>query len=369
MKTTIVSYGSYSIPTIENYLTTTSKELDDYVQLQGQQDGQKEDDISEPAFTVKLVDYVQIKVQQTIDFIRQTILITSHVLHVKDIEQTVKVRCEQTQRTVDDKEHQVKDLERKKKGLVPDPFKYKYGTWLLPVAVFVGVADAVMAFGSFRGASYSTTLSLISSMAIGLVIAGSHIVFSGWIQISKGLNRIIKVATVLLTAFIFFYWISSMRVAGITNTVSIAVPGDAGVLPNTPHLSQWAICGISFVLFAVVMFLSLVLLKTKEERLQHQEYKQVSKKILYTKQEITKLTEEISNIRNDVAIQKQNARLAFDYFRRSIQTAKTIGKVAIANYKKNYARFHGTVPSFFRNTPELVYDESFDFSTAEKSTT
>lgn len=362
-----ITHLTFSIPAIEFLLKDLYAELQDFAQTQGRQDGQKDVDITEPSFQIKISDYIRSRGQHVIDFIKQTVLVASQVLHVRELEQTAKHACEQIQLTIDDKEHQLVALERAKKSFVQDLFKLKYAKWLLPLAIFVGGADGVLAYAGFRSASYSTMQAFIASMAITLIIATSHILYAPWVFQSKNKwQRSLKIGGILTAAFLFFYWISNIRAEGINNTINLTVSASNMQVEAAPHISQWAICGISFALFAVILFSSLLVWRSREERLCDAKYQKICADINRLKNEMQGLEKEIADTKNRILAQKRDTRIAYDYVRKAIQRTKHICDGAIATYKQTYVRFHQTVPVFLTNTPELQYDENLQLFEPEK---
>lgn len=368
MENTIITHNAFSIPVVENTIDSLQTELQEFATTQGRQDGQKQDDIPLDTFKITVKSYIKTKGQEAIDIIRQAVLVAAQVIHIKELEQIAENDCTKKQSIIHDKEHQLIALQRVKKTLTPDPFKATYAKWLLPFAIFVGLADGATAYGAFRNASYSTVLAFLTSAAITLVISVSHIVYVPWIKGSKSkLSRRLKTGIVLIVAFLFFFWISSLRASGLNNNLNIAIqPLGTSSTDIPPFISPWIICGISFVLFTGILLFALALWQGTEERMQAAKYGEVCRKICRLETDIKSLQSEISASQNSIAIQKRDARLAFDYVYKSITRVKHICEAAIASYKQHYARFHQTVPSFFTFQPELQYDDSLQLFETEK---
>lgn len=367
MENRIINHNTFSIPVVENTINSLQIELEGFATTQGRQDGQKKDEIASHTFDITIKSYIKAKGQEAIDIIRQAVLVAGQVLHIKELEQIAENDRVKKQSIIHDKEHQLVALQRVKKSIIPDPFKLKYSVWLLPLSMFVGSADGTMTYPGLRSASYSTILALIASVAIALSISSSHIFYAPWVMHSKNkLLRILKISVILAVAFLFFFWISNIRAEGINNGINITVPEYGDQIDSSPHISQWAICGISFALFTVILFFSLLVWRSREERLRDAKYLKTCGDINKLESEIRILQKEITDTQNSILIQKRDARIAYDYVKKSIQRTKNICEAAITTYTQNYARYHNTVPNFFTDTPGLQYDENLQLFEPEK---
>jgi hypothetical protein len=365
MRNAVTISNDFLVPEIEAHITQLASELDGYATLQGKQDGQKEQDITEPAYQVKIVRYIQGKGQEVMNFIKSKTLIASEIVNVRQLEQAGKVTSEKKRLEINEKKHQVLELRRIQKTITPDPFKRAYRPWLWPLAIVVAVADALLAYKAFRGGSYTTVNALVTSLAIALVIAIGHLLYTPWIMREAGWKHIVRIVTALVAGFIFFFLISTLRVASINSAVSIAIPTHAtAYMP--PHISKWSVCGISFILFSAVLFFSLVVWMPKEERLQFEQYKKVTAEIGKEQSEITALDNEINEIGRTISVAQTRTRKLYEYVRTSFKRIKDIGSSAKYSYQRKYADFHATVPSFFPDDSEIEYDESFEFVQPEK---
>ena len=260
-------------------------------------------------------------------------------------------------------------LKRKLASIIIDPLKKKWGKWLMFVALFVGAGDAALAYGSFRHGSYTILQALLAALAIGAVISVSHLLYARWIKkATSEAQKVFRILLILAIAAVFFAWLGNLRAQAANNTVSIALDGNNVTAVSSPHLNGWAIAIISFVLFAAVLFLSLLLWKSKEERLKEQEQKRLSAEISVIDAQIDALEKQKTDTQNRAALQKSTARKIFDYAISSIRRCKNIGQGAITKYKQTYARFHNDVvpPFFFGSSHDFTYDESFQFPQTQK---
>lgn len=362
MNTQITLQRGYSNPDVENYLFNTEIELKDFATIQGKQDGNKELEINELLFQVKVLDYVQSQIQSGIDYLRQKLIPAAKIVAVKEFEISSIKLLKKKQLEIDYNEQQLSQQNRKKKLFAPDPLKLKWRKWILFIAILVGIADGALAYKSFRGGMYSTLLSFISAIAIAGVISVSHLAYAGWIKNAPNeFKKRIRMTIILAVAFTFFAWVSDLRAQSINNIVSIATESNNVLIKTSPHISSWAICVISFVLFTAVFFLSLLFWRNKEERIKEYEYENLCKEIHRTETSIQKLNQEIEKIELNVHAEKKLARDCFDYSKKSIQRVKNIGEAAISLYKLTYARFHSNLPLFFQKKVQLVYEDSLHF--------
>ncbi|MEK7227816.1 MAG: hypothetical protein AAB681_00470 [Patescibacteria group bacterium] len=368
MEKQMISTTSYSHPEIEEHITNLGHELKDFAQLQGKEDAMKEHDLTRSLFITKVKDPIRSKVQMAIDFIRNILLPTSLVFSAAEIEQTAKVSMQVKNNEINDKFQLVASLKRKLNAISIDPIKVRYGKWLTLVAIIVGLGDAALAYISFRHGAYPVAMALISALAVGAVIAISHLFYAGWIKKAEaGRKRMIRIAIILVSAFLFFACVGNLRASASNQTVNIALDGNTVSAASTSHLNGWAIALISFALFTAVFFLSLLLWRTKKERMDEQEHAKVLAEIQQHKAEIKTLQNEIAGIRENANKQKEVARKIFDYAVSSIRKAKSIGANAVILYKQTYARFHNDiVPAFFDEPIGFEYDESFQFPKIQK---
>jgi hypothetical protein len=368
MQSKTIVITSFSHPAVEAHIANLDAELTDFPKLQGKEDAQKEAVLTETLFSIKVTDHIRAKVQAVIDFIKHTLLVTSMVFDAVEIDREAQKKVQEINNETNDRLHHRASLKRKRDSIIIDPLKKKYGKWLMFVALFVGAGDAALAFGSFRHGAYSFFQALLTSLAIGAVISVSHLLYAKWIKQAKTtVQRRFRIFLILSIAFIFFAWIGNLRAQAANNTVSISLDGNNVSAVNSPHLNGWAIAIISFILFAVVLFLSLFLWKSKEERLKEQEQEKLAREIAVIDTEITAMEKQKVDIVNKAAIQKSEARKVFDYATNSIKRSKNIGKNAVSTYKQVYARFHhDIVPPFFGQPCDLSYDESFQFPKPQK---
>lgn len=363
MEKTITSTRTFSHPEVEAHFNQAESELKDFVTVQAKEDAKGEVELSETLFHIKVAMPVHNAVQTLIDHIRKILLPTSLVFDAVEIDNAARKKVQTKEREKNDQLLYKASLIRKLKEITIDPLKKKYRKILLIVAGLVGAGDAALAYSSFRYGGYSIPMALLTSVAIGSVIAVSHLLYAGWIKrAGTPLQRTGRISLILLIGFIFFSWIGNIRANSANSTVSIALDGNTVSALSTPHLNGWAVAVISFILFVAILFLSLLFWRSKKERLDEEEYDRLEKEIAESETTIATLEKEIEQIVAAAIIQKSEARAVYDYATASIRKAKHIGRSAIILYKQTYARFHNdVVPSFFSDTNEQPYDESFQF--------
>jgi disulfide bond formation protein DsbB len=371
MQSKTIVITSFSHPAVESHIFNLDAELNDFAKLQGKEDAQKDSMLTETLFNIKIKEHVRSKIQMAIDFIKNILLVTSMVFDAAEIDRIAQKKVQEINNEINDRLHSRGSLKRKVASIIIDPLKKKYGKWLTVIALCVGAGDAALAFGSFRHGAFTVLQALLAALAIGAIISVSHLLYARWIKRAKTeTQRVFRILLMLSVAFTFFAWIGNLRAQAANNTVSIALDGNNVSSVSSPHLNGWAIAIISFVLFSAVLFLSLLLWKSKEERLKEQEHEKLIREISVIDAEINALEKQKIDIENKAAIQKSEARKIFDYAISSIRRCKNIGQGAISKYKQTYARFHNDiVPAFFADQCDLSYDESFQFSKPQKQET
>jgi uncharacterized membrane protein len=219
MQTKTIVVTSFSHPAVEAQIADLDGELTDFAKLQGKEDAQKEAVLTETLFTIKVTDHIRAKVQAVIDFIKHILLVTSMVFDAVEIDREAQKKVSEINNEINDRLHHRASLKRKQAAIIIDPLKKKYGKWLMFVAIFVGVGDAALAFGSFRHGAYTFFQALLASLAIGAVISVSHSLYAKWIRQAKTPSqRRLRILLILSVAFIFFAWIGNLRAQAANNT-------------------------------------------------------------------------------------------------------------------------------------------------------
>jgi hypothetical protein len=366
MQHKIILKPGFSSPAVEALLTDAANTVTDYVKVQAKHDCQKEPGISEPAFKITILDFIQAKIQQVIDGIRQNLLVASRIMQVREFEITAKKQCEKNKAEIVERELQIKELERKKQLSTPDQQKMKSRVWLPVVAISVAIADAAVANNSFRQAGYSVILALLASAAIFGVISILNLIVAPWINNAPGkAKKVLRGAIILITGFLFFLSIANLRATGLNNLIDTAIHTSAMPESNL-QVSVWPICLVSFGLFATVFFASIFFWQGKEEKTKAEQYKKLHTQITLLQQEVTTLQQETGILESDILTQKDEARELFDYYKKTILRIKNTGTFSVTLYKKTYASFTATIPGFFSDKQDFIYDEEINFFNPEK---
>lgn len=362
-KDTTVS--TFVMPEVEHAITVLGTELNDEMPVKAKQAAQRTDEQTPTEYKIKVSDPVQAKCQEAIDYVKQQGQMQSNFYNAKEFEEQAGKQCDAWQYDYNYKEQLLKPLQKKVKQLMHDPSKRKLVFWFLIACITVGVADGALAFYSFRQ-TYSMVMALITSFAIGMAISISHIAYTGWIRQAKTrIEKWIKIIAVLIVAFLFFFFMSNMRVDALNSVVDTAVITPA--TPTTNHYDRWAICIVSFTLFSVIFALALRLWRSKQEIQQEEEYKKLLSEIAQLEQQMGALQKNVQDLSAKVAKQKQDVRKLHDYMHFSFKRIRAIGQNACNLYKKIYAEFRNSMPDFFAADTTLVLDETYTlFETENK---
>ncbi len=364
METKIMTTTTFTHPAVEAHIANLDAELIDFTQQQAKEDAQHEAELTESIFSIKVRNPVQSRVQQGIDFIRSTLLPTSKMFEAKEAEKAALEKVQDLTNEINDMQHKLLALKRKQNSTVLDLVKVKYRKWFIIIAVFAGVADGTLAYTSFRRGSYEVFLAAIASLAIATIIAVSHFFLTKWIKANTtNKQQFFRVLITLAVAFIFFSFIGNLRADAHNDLVNIALDGNTVSLVSVPYINGWAVAIISFVLFVAVILFSLVLWRSKTERLREEEYNKLSLEIKDAVKKITALENAKSQLEHNLIRQRGEARRCFDYAINAIRRCKTMAKNSITNYKLVYARFRNNViPPFFETPCDFSFDESFQFN-------
>jgi hypothetical protein len=354
-----LQHGGYSNSSIEELLSEASVELNEYCSIQAKQDAEKETELTELSVKIKIWDYANSRMQITIDQIRQKLLPVSKIISVREFGEHAEKECTKKQAEIDYNEQLLAQQLRKKKTLIPDPLKLKWGIWVMVFNILAGASDGILVFTSFR-AVYPFLLAVISAATVAAAISAAPLAYVPWIlKAPTELKRRIRMAIIILVATAFFAVISNLRASSLSSTVSTAV--DSTTVVTSSHIPATTICIVSVTLFCCVLFLSLRFWKSKEERLKEFDYRTLCNEISNTQNIIQQLQEDKQQLILKVQLEKKQARELYDYTKKSIICAKNIGEASMSVYKQTYARFHQSVPAFFQNKTDLIYDESLQF--------
>lgn len=354
---------AYSDPEIEAYLNGLEVELTAFAEHQGKEDAQKETELSQSLFIIKVLEPIRSKVQIAIDLIRKILLPTSKLHDTNEADIAAQKVMQTKDNEINDKKQKLVLLKLKRDRFLPDPLKRKYGPWFIPATIVSGVADGALTFTNFRNGGYPFALAAFTALAIALAISFSHFAYTPWLRKAPtSKQRSLRIALILAGAFIFFLIVSSLRAGAANSYVDITVQNDSVATVSPARVNGLPIALASLALFSIVLFLSLRFYKSRKERMDEEAYDRITKEIDAIELEIQKLEAEKNEIAAAIVQQKSEARKCFDYAVSSIRGAKSIGKSSVIKYKQVYARFHNDiVPAFFENHFEEQYEESFQF--------
>lgn len=363
MQTPIHFTNHYTSPEVDNCIQNLDQELNDFVNIQAPSDAKKFNELPLPYYKIQVLDFIPSKVQQSIDFIKRTLLVVPEIFNSKELEQVAQKKTQEIDLQVNDRKHILASVTRKRNLVVLDPLKKKYGKWFFIAALVVGVSDAVLAFMNFIAGSYPIILALFAAASIGLVISISHVGYTPWINRAENRkDRAMRIIAVLVVAFIMFFWMGNLRAAASNSTVNIELSSHEVFAVNPTHLNGWAIAIVSFILFVGIFITSLILWKNKKERLAEQEYDKLTAEIDATKANIEILGKEKEMLISNVIAQKSEARKKFELLKTAIPLCKSIGISAVIKYKQIYSRTNHNTPEFFNDPINFQYDESIQFS-------
>jgi hypothetical protein len=233
-----------------------------------------------------------------------------------------------------------------------------------------GTGDAVMAYLALSQ-SYSPLMATISAVAIGLAIAVSHFAYTPWIKQSTTLqSTMVRSGVVLLIALATFAFLSNLRADALNTLLPSFSDTNTIVTVAATPVNGWAVCGISYTLFLVVFFLSLVLYRTKEEHMADQRKQKLLKEYTQLQEEIENDSAEIKEMENKIIEQKASARSVHAYAVTSLTKCRIACMNAIVEYKKNFIRHSlNRMPDFFSHKHELLFDEDLHLFPIPKTET
>jgi hypothetical protein len=357
-----ITISATTLPVVEDHISSLEEELIvDFGTHQAKTDGLRKALLTEPEFKVNH-NYCQVRAQAAIDLIRNLMLPGSSYFAAKDAESTSTRECEVLDIEIDQKEKHLKPLLKQESTIPPAEIGMSSDRLLLICGGVCGSGDAGLCFLGFFQAGYNFLLALIAAVSVGMVTAFSHYGYSKWIMTSKTqLGKFLKSVVVLGLAFTLFAYIAHLRVEAANQVIDTSVPDGTANLDI--HISKWGIAIISFLLFGAVFVMALALWKSKAQKTEQKEHARLRELISKSQSEIKQLKKLKEDKKVNAESLKNEARHTFEYCNKAIDRVISIADVALATYKLNYAKYHGSVPDFFNNLEGFVFDDSLSLIT------
>ena len=356
MKQIVTTHTTYSHPEVEKVISDLNHQLNGISTVEVKEDAHYL--LSEEKLKIKVTDVMQALGQKAMNAIKSVLQVPALITSTTEKEQVERSRVRALHTGISDKLIKANTCKREAETIHIDERKKRYNRFVNPVALVCGTGDGVMAYLALSQ-SYSPVMAIISAIAIGLAIAVSHFAYTPWIKHAKTLPAtIIRSSVVLLIAFGLFAFLSNIR-ADAFNTLlpSFSDTNTIVTVASTP-VNGWAVCGISYTLFLVVFFLSIVLHRTKEERVADERKQKLMKEYKQLQNEIENDSAKIKEIENKIIEQKAFARGVHAYAVTSIAKCHISCMNALVEYKKNFIRHSlNPMPEFFAKNHELLFDE------------
>ena len=280
MQHNTITHNGYSNQIVEDAILNTENKSLEYAKNKAKEDALSSKEITELAFKIKAKDPIDGIIQEGKDTITKELQIEATITNIQEQEQNIIHKNKEHVKNIATLNLEISELEQEKNSLPIDQVTYRYGFLLLPVSIFMGLADAIMSYSSFRN-SFPFLLSFIASLAIGVLISVSHFGYTKWVMKSptKQMRRL-KIITILFIATVFFFCIAIMRAKGLSSVVDTSINTPA-VGPNSnSYLAAASIFFISITLFAIVFNLALTLWRSDTERKNQKKYRKISTDIL-----------------------------------------------------------------------------------------
>ncbi len=362
MQLNTLTHYSFSHPGIESYLQGLENHLQTYAQIEGRLDGQQAAPPSAIAVRVKIYDYVYSKVKEAVHFIEDKLQIAANVVSTREGEQVVQQQSAAMNRDASEVQKQIDEKEQEKRRYTLNPFKTKYGNWLMPLAIIAALLDCSVSFLNYR-VEYPWFTSVTLALSLALIIGLSHKVSAPFIlkHLDKG-TRLVRGGLVAIGAILIFYTVTSMRIHSISSVVNTSLDGT-----QQPITHAWfPIFILSIGLFFMVQAFALAVWKSKEEEAQEEAYTICCKKICELKAKKEELENWAKSLTTNILQQKRDGRHAFEYGQKAIARAKQTGDSAIKTYKQTFAKYNSAVPEHFLDEPTPAYEDELHFTTQKQ---
>jgi hypothetical protein len=360
-----ITKTNYDSSEIGDYLKDFEKSLLEYAATQARQNAGINKPIILDEFNAYIKNYDEISCQQKINQNQAEFLPISGMVVAKRIQEEGDKKERELLGLLHDQNHNLGQLEANKKANTPDLKKRFWAKVAVVVVSVMAIFEGVINYSALRNGSFSiwSALSIAISLTIALAFT-THIV-ADFIKCSDTRKQLfMRIAIVLIPAFILFFALASLRISGQNATAALSYQTGASKTPTATHTSPIAVALISFFIYALALLVSVRYAKNKKEKEQAKAYDKSCSELSIVENDISKLKKDIESVKTDtkqkVATALATWELAHIRERHIISTSQKALEVYAATNLRH--RTDGICPPFFSTLPECHFITFFQSS-------
>ena len=339
------------------------KELLNHCEIQGRQNGLQNKPITEEEFRAYILNHIETKIQATLNENEQEHLPISGMVVAQKIQADAKEEINKLNAILADDEHKLWPLEERKKEKAPDLAKRRIRRWINTATGVIAVADGVFVYEAARAMPLPKIPALIIATAIAFAIGfGVHILAGFILKAKTKIQIAFRYCLVLIPAFIGFYVIGHIRAKAYNGIIDLNNQIAGGSEQITTSVSGLDITIISFLLFLAALLFSMRYYKSKEERLQEQEYDRICREIKDLKDKMEATRRKIKDIREEANQKSAEALARYEYALATERCLISLARKAMEVYKDSNLRYRtdGICPVFFSHPPPFNFQTFFN---------
>jgi hypothetical protein len=352
----------YADPAQDAAISNFEKEIIIYAETEGMHMGMQNKPDSQQGLH-PFVKSIESKVQHLHERNHQAQLPIHGRVVASKLEAETKEKIQSLQPKFYDMEHQVKQLEGKKKELKPDRKKRLLRRCVHVVISFIAGTEGYFINESLRYASFPLLAAVVTASAVALGIGfGTHF-FAGYILKAKTkLQKVIRYALILVPSAIFFYVIGHLRADAYNNIINLSLSPNDIVLPPSGGISAWNITLFSYIIFILSLFFSIWVYKSKEERDKEKQYEAVCDEIIKCEKSMQSIEVEINRSTKEAQQKGDEALERYEYAVATEKRLQAIAKQALYAFIEKNMRYRtdGRCPDCFSNPPAFQFTPFFN---------
>jgi hypothetical protein len=360
------SQSTFTHPAVEASIRQYSTDVQLFAELRGMEDGKLQEHITQSSYQVKVLTPIKLKMERVILTIKKHLLIVSETHNALIEERTAKEEIYQLERDCNSKRLQRAQLVTTLQQIAIDPLKLKLRRWITPIRCIGSVGEGVVTFLCFY-ISYPLPMALIFSMILMLIIGVGHVIYVPWIQRATPTNRKWRALSVIGVMAVISLVLTMLRTTAYADTISIAIPSNEVPASASTIVNPIPAALTTFLLFSLMMFLSLRVATSPEEIVAMEDYQSMKREIAAIDADIKALELKIEDKKGQSVARAQEAKARFEYYDSCRKTCRAIAKQGVSTYQLQYSRHHHDyIPDFFLPLPDFDYNDDIPLFTLPK---
>ena len=338
-------------------------EILSYAETQGRHNANQNKPNTLEEFKAFIFNHIGIKTNEQLHKNQQHYLPVAGMVVAKKIQTEANQKYSELTGIVNECEHKIIEVEKRKKELTPDLKQRKKNMISKIVVALIGLAEGYLIYEALRRSGFHILAALITSIGLAAGIAFlTHVVAQYIKSATAKRQHIIRTSLVLIPALILFLVLGNIR-ADAYNSASELKNQTSGLVPtHTSNSSGWKIALVSFFLYCIGLAISVWYAKTKEEKEQERAYDKVCLEFNELQGKINNFKGIIESIENDAKQKVHSALATYEYALSREKQLQSIAHKALETYASNNLRHRtdGKCPIFFSTLPAFSFVTFFD---------